>query len=275
MGSISRCERCHEPRHLQGLRHPRALRDRHRRRNGRADRAGVRARHRRDRGQADHRAAARARARHAPDRAGDGARVPRGDVRRGCHRGRRRRGRDRDALLPGRVAGARRRADVHGLAQPQALHRREAGPARRGGAVGRCGDRRGAGEARSRPRRRTRRRLGRARPAVRGVPGGRARVHRPGRGAAYASRRRRRQWDGRAHGRATAPGVGTRSHRDVLGAQRALPRPRAEPAAAREPRVHHARGGPVGRGSRDRLGRRRRPLLLHRRYGDRSSTATS
>ena len=31
----------------------------------------------------------------------------------------------------------------------------------------------------------------------------------PGFGAAHASGRRRRQWDGRAHGRATAPGVGT------------------------------------------------------------------
>ena len=58
-----------------------------------------------------------------------------------------------------------------------------------------------------------------------------------------------------------------RSRRDVLHAGRQLPRPRAEPAAAREPPVHHGQGRRGGRGPRDRLGRRRRPLLLHRRHG--------
>ena len=58
-----------------------------------------------------------------------------------------------------------------------------------------------------------------------------------------------------------------RPGRDLLGARRPLPRPRAQPAAAREPRVHHARGRPPEGRPRDRLGRRRRPLLLHRRHG--------
>ena len=52
---------------------------------------------------------------------------------------------------------------------------------------------------------------------------------------------------------------------DLLGPRRRVPRPRAEPAAAREPPVHHRPGARRGRRPRDRLGRRRRPLLLHRR----------
>ena len=61
----------------------------------------------------------------------------------------------------------------------------------------------------------------------------------------------------------------------LLDAGRRVSRPRAQPAAAREPRVHHAQGRRGGRGPRHRLGRRRRPLLLHRRHRPRSSTATS
>ena len=44
-----------------------------------------------------------------------------------------------------------------------------------------------------------------------------------------------------------------------------LPGPRAEPAAPGEPRVHHREGQDRGRAAGHRLGRRRRPLLLHRR----------
>jgi phosphomannomutase len=44
-----------------------------------------------------------------------------------------------------------------------------------------------------------------------------------------------------------------------------VPRPRAEPAAARESRVRDRQGARDRRRPRDRLGRRRRPLLLHRR----------
>ena len=61
----------------------------------------------------------------------------------------------------------------------------------------------------------------------------------------------------------------------LLGARRRVPRPRAQPAAAREPPVHDRPGARRGRRPRDRLGRRRRPLLLHRRHAASSSTATS
>ena len=66
-----------------------------------------------------------------------------------------------------------------------------------------------------------------------------------------------------------------RPRRDLLGAGRQLPRPRAQPAAAREPPVHHRQGPRDRRRPRHRLGRRRRPLLLHRRHRASSSTATS
>ena len=62
--------------------------------------------------------------------------------------------------------------------------------------------------------------------------------------------------------------LGARAGRDVLRARRRVPRPRAQPAAGGEPassiieRVRAERRRP-----RDRLGRRRRPLLLHRRPG--------
>ena len=69
--------------------------------------------------------------------------------------------------------------------------------------------------------------------------------------------------------------LGARPRDDLLGAGRRVPRPRAEPAAAGEPRVHHRQGASRGRRPRHRLGRRRRPLLLHRRHRASSSTATS
>ena len=56
---------------------------------------------------------------------------------------------------------------------------------------------------------------------------------------------------------------------------RRVPRPRAEPAAAREPRVHRPQGDRDRRRPRHRLGRRRRPLLLHRRRRASSCPATS
>ena len=85
--------------------------------------------------QAGGRAARRPRARHAADRAGARGALPRRAGGRGRARARRRDGRDGDALLPRRLARPRRRADVHRLAQPEGLHGREAGRARRGGAV--------------------------------------------------------------------------------------------------------------------------------------------
>ena len=70
------------------------------------------------------------------------ARYRDGHGRRGRARARRRDGRDRDALLPRRLARARRRADVHRLAQPEGLHGRQARARGRARAVGRRRDRR-------------------------------------------------------------------------------------------------------------------------------------
>ena len=91
-------------------------------------------------GQGRLRAANRAGPRHAPQRPGDGRRRPPGPGRGGRHRDRRRAGRDGDALLPGRLARARRRRDGHRLAQPEGLHGREAAARGRPGAVGRRRD---------------------------------------------------------------------------------------------------------------------------------------
>ena len=52
-----------------------------------------------------------------------------------------------------------------------------------------------------------------------------------------------------------------------LGAGRQHARRRAQPAAPREPPDHHGQGHGDRRRPRHRLGRRRRPLLLHRRQG--------
>ena len=65
---------------------------------------------------------------------------------------------------------------------------------------------------------------------------------RPERDQAAAGRRRRRQRDGRADGRPAARAPRPRPGRDLLGPRRRVPRPRAEPAAAREPPVHHRPG---------------------------------
>ena len=116
----------------------------------------------------------------------------------------------------------------------------------------------------ARPARRRKRRGGRR---LRRLSPARALLHRPGSRQAAAGRRRRRQRHGRADG-GTAP----RAHRDrprdhVLGSRRRVPRPRAEPARGGEPAIHHGQGPRGGRGPRDRMGRRRRPLLLHRRHG--------
>ena len=69
-----------------------------------------------------------------------------------------------------------------------------------------------------------------------------AQVHRSRRGQADAGGGGRRQRHGRSDGRPAAAPTRARPGRDLLRARRALPRPRAQPAAAREPRVHHARG---------------------------------
>ena len=53
----------------------------------------------------------------------------------------------------------------------------------------------------------------------------------------------------------------------LLRAGRLVPEPRAEPAPAREPRVHRPQDARGGRRPRRRVRRRRRPLLLRRRHG--------
>ena len=120
------CDADPTARDLQGLRHPRPVRRADRRRDRRADRPRLRAGARRAGGQAGRRAARRAGPRHAPDRAGAGGALQRGPAGRGRARARRRPGGHRDALLPRRLARARRRADVHRLAQPEGLHRLQA-----------------------------------------------------------------------------------------------------------------------------------------------------
>ena len=67
-------------------------------------------------------------------------------------------------------------------------------------------------------------------------------MHRRRRDQAAEGRRRRRQRDGRPDGRPAARAARSRPDRGLLEAGRQLPRPRAKPDAAREPRVHHARG---------------------------------
>ena len=171
------------------------------------------------------------------------AALPRGHGQRGRHRARRRPGRHRDALLPRRLARPRRRADVHRLAQPQGLHR---APSSSSAARSRCRATRASATSATRSRTglgdAPGRRLGRGGRDLRRVPGGRAQVHRPRRGQAAEGRRRRRQRHGRPDGRAAARAPRPRPRRGLLDARRQLPRPRAQPAAAREPRVHHARG---------------------------------
>ena len=77
---------------------------------------------------------------------------------------------------------------------------------------------------------------------LRRVSAGRAALHRPRFDQAAEGRARRRQRDGGADGRAAAGAPATGADRDLLDPGRQLPRPRAEPAAAREPHVHHREG---------------------------------
>ena len=142
------------------------------------------------------------------------------------------------------VAGARRRAHVHRLAQPAGLHGREAREARRARALGRLGHRRAA-------RDRDRRGAGTAgrtagpdhdRGRGRRLPQGRARVHRPGADHAAEGGARRQQRHGRSDGGPTARQLPDRAGAHLLGAGRRVPRPRAQPAARGEPPLHHRQG---------------------------------
>ena len=123
---------------------------------------------------------------------------------------------DRDALPPGRLARARRRRDGHRLAQPEGLHRREAGPRGRPAALRRRRDRRRQGRDRGRPRLRPRRRLAGGGRRLGGVPRSRDLLHRPRGDQADEGRRRRRQRDGRADGRADPRTAAAGAGGDVL-----------------------------------------------------------
>ena len=183
-----------------------------------------------------------------------------------CRRGH---GGHRDALFHGRLAGAGGRADVHGVAQPEGLHGREARPQRRAAAVGRRGHRR---DPRHRDRRRARaagRRAGRAGAGGRrtGLSGARPCASSTRHGPTDERGAGRGERHGGPGGRPDARHPADRAAADLLGTGREVPGPRAEPAAAGEPPVHREAGPVRGRGAGHRLGRRRRPLLLHRRHG--------
>ncbi len=164
--------------------------------------------------------------------------------RRGRARARRRHGRHRDALLPGRLARARRRRDG---APPRTTRRpTPASSSSREGALALSGDA-GIGDVRDQ-----------IEAGLGDAPGGGARRggrHLRRRSSAHALsfidpdaiRPLKVVVDG-GNGMA-GPMVGpllerarARPRRDLLGARRRVPRPRAEPAAAREPRVHHRPG---------------------------------
>ena len=225
------------------------------------------------------RAAGRPRPRHAPDRARrwppalrDGLVDEGATVLDAGH------GRDRDALPPGRLARARRRRDGHRLAQPEGLHRRQAGPRGRAGALRRRRDRRRPRRDRGRAAGAARRRLGRGGRHLRRLPrstpspSSTPTAVKPDEG-----RGRRRQRDGRADGRPAAraarPRAGDETYWEPDGEfpdHEPNPLLRGEPADASSSEVR-GEGADLG----DRLGRRRRPLLLHRRRAASSATATS
>ena len=192
-----------------------------------------------------------------------------GRARRRQRRRRDRPRRHRDAVLRRLRARLRGRPDRHRLAQPEAVQRHEDRAPRRAAAGRRRRHREGA-----RPR------AGGRVPHAGGSAGSAGSATCCRRSPSAASRsstspRSRRcrscstaptAWPGRCSSRSCArlPLAGRalplRSGRHVP----ALP---AEPAARGEPPVHHRRGQAHGRRPRHRLGRRRRPLLLHRRHG--------
>ena len=90
--------------------------------------------------------------------------------------------------------------------------------------------------------RRARRRLLRGGRRLGRVPRPRALLHRPRQREADEGRRRRRQRDGRADGRADPREAAAGAGGDVLRARRRVPRPRAEPAAGGEPAADHRAG---------------------------------
>ena len=109
----------------------------------------------------------------------------------------------RDALLPGRLARARRRRDGHRLAQPEGLHRRQAGPRGRAArSPATPASATSAAEIEAGLGRAARRRLA-SRRSTSGTSSARTRSRfiDPDGGQADEGRRRRRQRHGRADGR--------------------------------------------------------------------------
>ena len=169
--------------------------------------------------------------------------------------------------------GPGRRPDVHRLAQPQGLHRRQAGQAGLDRPVGRLGHRRAA---RDRGR-------GRARPAGVDEPGTRERADvahefrqaalswidpvgaAPDEGGARRRQRHGRR-DGRPAARPTCRWTRCATYWEPDGE---FPGHEPNPLLRGEPPVHRRQGARVGRRAGHRLGRRRRPLLLHRRHAAR------
>ena len=251
------------PEGLQGIRRPRRLPGRARRGGRVRDRPGLR---RALRAEAD-----RGRARHARLLAVDGGRADRRRRRRGRRRARPRARRHRDGLFRRRRPRARRGRRRHRLAQPQGVHGDEDRQARR------AARRRRVRAARdSRPRSRACVESTQALPGPRrghgaghlaGLRRQGALVRRP-RGDATAARRpRRRERDGGGDAAAGARAAAGRGVDVLLRARRDLPKPRAEPAAPREPRVHRPDDPRAGSRPRGRLRRRRRSMLLRRRHG--------
>ena len=184
-----------------------------------------------------------ARARHAPAAPAMAERYAEGMQDEGASVHRRGPGRHRDALFPVGVARPRRRADVHRLPQPEGVHGREARPR---GAL-RCRATRASASCANRDGRRARA----SRPPSAAssteedvAPGFReATVASSTRlGAADEGGARRRQRHGRPDGRARCSTAADRAGADLLDARRQVPRPRAEPAAAREPQLHRQEG---------------------------------
>ena len=83
---------------------------------------------------------------------------------------------------------------------------------------------------------------------------------------AAEGRDRRGERDGGRDAAARARAPADRGRALLLRSRRLVPEPRAEPAAAREPRVHRRQDARGGRRPRRRVRRRRRPLLLRRRH---------
>ena len=124
----------HQPRHLQGLRHPRPLSKRDRRDDGETDRPGIR--------QLPEGVAHRRVTRHARLVASAGCCVHRGCARAGSVGRRLRHAPHRRALLRRRHRQPRGRRADHRVAQSEAVQRHQDGALRGAAAQRRCGHRR-------------------------------------------------------------------------------------------------------------------------------------